>query len=40
MSILVIPALRVTPAQAGVSGQEDTARLHEIPACAGMTEEV
>ena len=28
----------VTPAKAGVSGQEVTARLHEVPACAGTTE--
>jgi hypothetical protein len=27
----------VIPAQAGISGQEDTDLLHEIPAFAGMT---
>jgi hypothetical protein len=27
----------VIPAKAGISGQEVTARLHEIPAFAGMT---
>jgi hypothetical protein len=27
----------VTPAQAGVSGREVTAGLHETPACAGVT---
>ena len=27
----------VTPAQAGVSGQDVTVGLHEIPAFAGMT---
>ena len=29
----------VTPAKAGVSGQEVSAGLHEIPAFAGMTKE-
>jgi hypothetical protein len=30
----------VIPAKAGISGQDVTAGLHEIPAFAGMTEHV
>jgi hypothetical protein len=30
-------SLTVIPAEAGTSGQEVTAGLHEVPACAGMT---
>jgi hypothetical protein len=34
----VIPASSVIPAKAGISGQEVTVLLHEVPAFAGTTD--